>query len=160
MCPYSECLYGMILFGRKPSPTVVFPQQVLRGHLDFDTANSDVMLPCSCLAPLLCTIVGSLLLLGRRQGLPSIFNTAPLVTSRVDLLVYSTHCFQNKPTLDQGQLPHLATSRCLSVLALLRICFFPSDFRPNIISVRVSHLFGSQHKTSHNAPLRHSFFCL
>lgn len=79
------------------------PQQVRGGHLDFDTADVDVMLLRCILAPL-STVVDSLLLLGRRQGLPSIFNntTSALVTSIAEILnicqVYSTHCIQNKPT--------------------------------------------------------------
>lgn len=50
----------------------VFPS-FLRGHL------RTLILPSYDLAPPAGTIVGSVLLLGRRQGLPTIFNTSPLL---------------------------------------------------------------------------------
>lgn len=65
--------------GEKNSNRVVFHNRSLGGHLDFDTANVDVMLLHCFLAPPPSTVVGPLLLLGRRHGLPSIFNTLPLL---------------------------------------------------------------------------------
>lgn len=66
------------IWGKKLEHSSI-PQQVLGGHLDFDTANVVVMLLRCFLAPPPSTVVGPLLLLGRRHGLPSIFNTLPLL---------------------------------------------------------------------------------
>lgn len=66
------------LGGKKPEHSSI-PQQVLGGHLDFDTANVDVMLLRCFLAPPPSTVVDPFLLLGRIHGLPSIFNTLPLL---------------------------------------------------------------------------------
>lgn len=52
----------------------------IKGHFEgFDTANVDMMLLSYCLAPRADIIAACLLLLGRRQGLPTIFNTSPLL---------------------------------------------------------------------------------